>query len=125
MAMAPSKGSILLVDDDSDMREAIRDTLEDEGYETIDAASGPQALEYLRAHPAPSVILLDWNMAPMNGSQVMKELAKDAALSKIPVVLLTADAKASDKATAVGFAGYLSKPFNLDALFRMINRYCA
>lgn len=122
--MAARKGPVLLVDDDADIREAIRDTLADEGYEIAEATSGLDALDYLRAHPPPPLILLDWNMAPMNGPQFMAEVAKDPALAKIPVVLLTADRRAPEKADGNGFAGYLMKPINLDSLFDVLRRHC-
>jgi CheY-like chemotaxis protein len=123
-AVMSSNGRVLVVDDDADIREAIRDVLSDEGYETIEAANGQAALDYLRANPAPPLILLDWNMTPINGPQFMAEAAKDPALARIPVVLLTADAKAPDKSKSHGFAGYLAKPVSLDALFALMSLYC-
>jgi two-component system response regulator FlrC len=123
--MQTCRGQVLVVDDDPDIREALRDTLQDEGYQLIEAFDGQKALEYLRSHPAPPLILLDWNMGPMNGPQFMVEAAKDPVLSKIPVVLLTADIRASDKAKTNGFVGYLKKPVDLDALFETLRRFCA
>ena len=122
--MPSSKGPVLVVDDDPDMREAVHDALVDEGYETVEAGGGQEALDYLRSNSLPSMILLDWNMAPMNGPQFMAEVAKEPALSRIPVVLLTADARAPDKAKSNPFVGYLMKPVNLDALLEMVGRYC-
>ncbi len=122
--MAASKRPILLVDDDPDIREAIRDIVADEGYEIAEATNGQEALDYLSANPAPPLILLDWNMAPVNGRQFMAEAAKDPALSKIPVVLLTADIKVREKSRGGGFVAYLMKPINLDALFAILGRYC-
>ncbi len=90
----------------------------------MDAEDGHEALAYLRSHPLPSLVLLDWNMAPMNGSEFMAELAKDAALAGVPVVLLTADAGAQAKGKSLPFAGWLRKPMTLDALFEMVTRYC-
>jgi CheY-like chemotaxis protein len=117
---------VLLVDDDSDIREALRDILADEGYATIEATNGRDALHYLRSHaPPPPLILLDWNMAPMNGPEFMAEVATDPLLSRIPVVLLTADARASEKANHHRFVGYLRKPVDLDALFGIVGQYCA
>jgi CheY-like chemotaxis protein len=122
--MPASKEPLLLVDDDPDIREALRDTVADEGYEVIEATNGQEALDYLRANHAPPLVLLDWNMSPVNGLQFMAETAKDPTLAKIPVVLLTADARAPEKSNAHGFAGYLVKPVNLDTLFAIIGRYC-
>jgi CheY-like chemotaxis protein len=122
--MPAANKCVLLVDDDPDIRDAIRDTLADEGYEMIEATDGREALDYLRVNPAPPLILLDWNMAPMNGLQFMAEVAKDAVLSRIPVVLLTADASAPEKSRAAGCVDYLLKPVDLDALFAILVRYC-
>ncbi len=122
--MPARKGPVLVVDDDPDMREAVRDTLSEEGYETHVAAGGQEALEYLRAHPSPPLILLDWNMAPMNGARFMAELGSDSALSSIPVVLLTADTRAAAHAALRGFVGCVTKPVDLDVLFALVGRHC-
>jgi two-component system response regulator FlrC len=122
--MLGRKGPVLVVDDDTDMREAVRDTLLEEGYETHVAADGLEALAYLRAHPVPPLILLDWNMAPMNGARFMEELGSDAALASIPVVLLTADIHAAAHAGRRGFVGCLTKPVDLDVLFALVGRHC-
>ena len=122
--MRARKGPVLVVDDDADIREAVRDTLSEEGYETHLAAGGQEALEYLRAHPLPLLILLDWNMAPMSGARFMAELCRDSALSAIPVVLLTADARAAANATLRGFVGCVTKPVDLDVLFALVGRHC-
>jgi CheY-like chemotaxis protein len=122
--MRAGKGPVLVVDDDADIREAMRDTLSEEGYETHVAAGGHEALEYLRAHPLPPLILLDWNMAPMSGAHFMAELCGDAVLAAIPVVLLTADARAAANATLRGFVGCVTKPVNLDVLFDLVGRHC-
>ncbi len=122
--MPARKGPVLVVDDDPDMRDAIRDALTDEGYEIAEAANGLEALDYLRAHPPPALILLDWNMAPMNGSQFLAEATKDPVLAKIPVVLLTADVKAPEKANGNGIVGYLMKPVDLGPLLDVLGRYC-
>ena len=118
------RGPVLIVDDDPDIREAVQDTLASEGYEAVGVTDGLEALEYLRSNSTPPLILLDWNMAPMNGPEFMAEAAKDPVLSSIPVILLTADARAPEKSKGNGFAGYLMKPVDLDALFSFVDRYC-
>jgi CheY-like chemotaxis protein len=120
----PGRRPILVVDDDDDIREAIRDTLAPEGYRTVDAADGRAGLEYLRAHPAPGLILLDWNMAPMSGAQFMAELRREPALADVPVVLLTADIRAEEGARGIEFTGTLKKPVDLEALFALVHRHC-
>ena len=73
--------------------------------------------------PGARAILLDWNMAPMNAPQFMAEVARVPELSQIPVVLITADAKAPEKAKGNGIVDYLTKPIDLDALFGIVDRY--
>jgi CheY-like chemotaxis protein len=121
--MPPHK-SVLIVDDDSDIREAIRDLLEFEGYGTAEARDGGAGLAYLRSHPAPGVILLDWNMAPVSGAEFMSEFSRDASLSDIPVVLLTADVRARAKALVLGLSTVLAKPIDADRLIDIAARYC-
>lgn len=119
------KGPVLVVDDDPDIREALRDTLESEGYGAVGVMDGQEALAYLRTNSIPPLILLDWNMGPMNGSEFMAEAAQDPVLSRIPVILLTADARAPEKSRGNSFVGCLMKPVDLDALFMFVDRYCA
>ena len=115
---------VLIVDDNVDVLEAVRDTLTAEGYETAEATDGQAALDYLRSHEAPGLILLDWNMAPMNGRDFMIETAKDPKLAAIPTVLLTADGRAADKSQQSGTVGFLMKPVDLDELFATVARFC-
>lgn len=121
----PTKSPLLLVDDDADIREAIRITLEDEGFEVAEASDGGEALEWLRSHPPPAVVLLDWNMAPMNGPQFVAELSKEVELARVPIVVLSADARALEKTKDGGYAECLTKPFELDELFAVVRRYCS
>jgi len=117
--------SILVVDDDQPLREALRETLELEGYSVVDMGSAVEALEYLRKHPRPRLILLDWNMQPMDAPAFMNELEKEPHLGSIPVVLVTADARADKKFSMGRFVDLLMKPVNLEALFSIIGRYAA
>jgi CheY-like chemotaxis protein len=116
---------VLIVDDDSDIREAIRDLLNVEGYDTAEARDGGSGLAYLRSQPAPGVILLDWNMTPMGGAAFMAEFSRDASLSAIPVVLLTADVRAEAKAKELGLSTFLTKPVDVDQLIAIAARCCS
>jgi CheY-like chemotaxis protein len=114
--------TVLVVEDDAAIREALRDALGDEGYVTVEAREGQEAIDYLRANRPPSAILLDWNMSPMNGGRFLEEIGKDPSLSKIPVVLMTADARLLDVPHAV--AGRLRKPVSLDVLLDVVRDCC-
>jgi CheY-like chemotaxis protein len=118
------KGPVLVVDDDADIRESIKDILEEEGYPTAEAENGLEALGYLRLNPSPPLILLDWNMAPMNGGQFLEEFSRQPDFARVPVVLLTADARGAEKSRP-HCAGHLRKPVRLDALFAVVERYCS
>jgi len=115
--------SVLVVDDDPDILLALTDALELEGYQVASASEGGAALEYLRAHPAPNVILLDWMMNGMDGATFVKHQSEDPVLKKIPVVLLTADARAGEKAAALNVASWLRKPVSLDELVKALEPF--
>ncbi|MFN2547770.1 MAG: response regulator [Myxococcales bacterium] len=123
--MTAAECPIVVVDDDADLREAVVDTLADEGFATIPLNDGPSLLSYLRRGPLPRLVLLDWNMAPMNGAQVMAEVAKERAWAPVVFVLLTADARAEDKARMAGIKGFLKKPVSVPELLEVAERYCA
>jgi CheY-like chemotaxis protein len=116
--------AIVVVDDDVDVRGALLDTLELEGYPTRAFASAVEALSFVRRiEPPPRLILLDWNMAPMSGPEFMAEIAKEPELAAVPVVLLTADIHVERKRATGRYADHLSKPVKLDALFALVRRY--
>jgi CheY-like chemotaxis protein len=123
MESSNERRPILVVDDDADIRDALKDTLEEQGYAVVEASDGAAALSYLRAHAPPGLILLDWNMAPMNAPTFMDAMGNEPNCAQVPVVLLTADTRAQDKIGANRCVGYLKKPVKLEALFDAVSRY--
>ena len=105
------------------MREALAETLRDEGYDVACAGDGEQALEYLRGGGRPNLILLDLMMPRMSGSEFRVLQKVDPGLSHLPVVLLTADARIEEKARALEAAGAIRKPIDLDELLGTIERF--
>jgi two-component system phosphate regulon response regulator PhoB len=81
---------VLVVDDDDDLRMVLSELLAECGFRVASARHGREALDYLRDHPAPAVILLDWMMPVMSGLEFRREQARDERLKQIPVFLLTA-----------------------------------
>jgi CheY-like chemotaxis protein len=116
--------SILVVDDDPDIREAISNALSDEGYQVTGASNGREALAQLRGQTRPSLILLDMMMPEMDGWRFRLELKKLPELASIPVVILSAHGNVRDAALALGAADYLRKPLRLDSLLEIAERYC-
>jgi CheY-like chemotaxis protein len=115
--------TILLVEDDFDVREALAETLREEGYDVDCASDGVEALEYLRAGRSPGLILLDLMMPRMSGSEFRLEQLKDPSLSHYPVVLLSADGRMREKAITLQTAGAVRKPIDLDELMGIIRRF--
>jgi CheY-like chemotaxis protein len=114
--------TILLVEDDFDVREALVETLRDRGYLVESAGDGEQALQILRAGSRPGLILLDLMMPRMSGSEFRMIQQVDPALSDLPVVLLSADGRMEEKAVSLKVQGAIRKPIDLDELFAVIER---
>lgn len=115
--------TILVVEDDFDVRESLRDSLEDEGYLVAVAADGLEALDYLRSHPAPSLILLDWMMPRCDGAEFLERRKADPQIASIPVVLLTADMRRNGTARAPEGGAFLTKPVMLRELLATVERF--
>jgi len=84
--------TILLVEDDFDLRDIIQDILEDEGYDVVPAHDGRQALEYLRsaADPRPDAVVLDLMLPHVSGWEVLDATRSEADLGTIPVIVISA-----------------------------------
>ena len=115
--------TILLVEDDLDVREALAETLREEGYAVDCATDGIEALDYLRGGGRPGLILLDLMMPRMSGSEFRVAQKKDPLLVRYPVVLLSADGRMREKAVALETAGAIRKPIDLDELLRVIEHF--
>ncbi len=116
---------ILLVDDDADIRAAVRLALEIEGYTIAVAGDGSEAWKLLHEAPPPYLILLDLMMPVMDGSELLRLLRQDPQLCYIPVVLITAFG-ASSRAAEIArqTQGCLAKPIDLDRLVEVASRHC-
>jgi DNA-binding response OmpR family regulator len=106
--------TILVVDDEASIAEAVRARLESEGFRVLVAFDGPQALETARTD-RPDLVVLDLMLPGMDGLEVCRELQRDRW---VPVLMLTARTEEADKIAgfAVGADDYLTKPFSLREL---------
>lgn len=117
--------SVLVVDDDVDVRESLTEWLTSNGYETTAASNGREALKMLRAGtPAPSAILLDMMMPVMDGLSFRWEQLADPALATIPVIILSAQGHSPQIAIELNTAGCIKKPCPPDAIIEALARVC-
>lgn len=120
--------TVLLVDDERDLRESVRELIEDSGYGVAEAANGLEAREYLERSPdRPCLVLLDLMMPVMNGWDFLAWLGTQAEpLASVPVVVLTAADRDRVEVVAKArrTAAVLPKPFRIDELLATIERYC-
>ena len=107
--------TVLVVDDEPDIRESLRDALEDEGYDVVTAANGREALTLLPGLPRPLAMILDIIMPVMSGAELYTALQADPGLASIPVVVST-----SDPSRAPAGVLLMRKPIDLDRLLAVI-----
>lgn len=116
--------TILIVDDEPSVRALIRDTLELEDHEVLEAVDGPSALTALQDAPLPDCVVLDIMMPGISGLDVLTELRRETATKELPVILLTA--MSDDATTWAGWSAganvFLPKPFDPGALLDWIDR---
>jgi CheY-like chemotaxis protein len=110
--------TILLVEDDPDVGEAVAESLADVGYRVVRAANGAEALRALENGTRPALILLDLMMPVMDGWQFREEQRKNPAIADIPVVALSAHGDLR----SVSAVAHLRKPVALDTLYDTVAR---
>jgi CheY-like chemotaxis protein len=110
--------SVLVVDDETDIREAVAELLAEEGYEVLDAGDGAEALRKARAFH-PNVVLLDLMMPGMSGWEFCAQRKGDPELERIPIIVLSA----LGRVPGIDVEGYLQKPFELDDLLSAVKAH--
>ena len=115
------KKTVLVVDDEADVRESLREFLELFGYEVSTAIDGQDAVSVLSSSLVPNIVLLDLMMPNMTGQEFMKR-RQLLSMSEVPVVVISADRLTEQKTFEMGADGYLLKPIDLDSLLDLIER---
>ncbi|HEX8698693.1 MAG TPA: response regulator [Myxococcaceae bacterium] len=118
-----TRGWLLVIDDDHDIRLSLQDVLEVEGYRVITASSGREALEFLRQGLRPELILLDLMMPDVSGWEFRARQRADPALASIPVVVISGQGLSAHDVAELGVDGYLPKPVDLDTLLSTVERF--
>ncbi|HTV52333.1 MAG TPA: chemotaxis response regulator CheY [Steroidobacteraceae bacterium] len=114
----------LVVDDFSTMRRIIKNLLHDLGYQhVVEADDGKTALPLLQSGDF-DFLITDWNMPGMPGLELLKAVRADAKLAKLPVLMLTAEAKREQiiEAAQAGVNGYVIKPFTAETLKEKLDK---
>ncbi len=113
------KKTIMIIEDESDIRSSLKEILELVGYNVLTAENGLDALNILKASVTPNLILLDMKMPVMNGWEFADQFRKTYD-HKSPIVVVTAAADSEQRAKDINAIGWISKPFELDMLLKKI-----
>jgi CheY-like chemotaxis protein len=110
--------TVLVVEDEDQGRETLRDLLQDEGYRVVTARDGREAMERLTT-PSPSLVILDLRMPGMNGTMLYHEMQRTPQLAKIPVLVTTAVPELAPPGVPT-----LEKPLKVDRLLELVALAC-
>lgn len=108
---------LLIIEDESDLRNMLRYSLEDEGYQVEAVANGSSAWRAL-TQQLPDLVLLDWMLPDISGVDLLRRIRNHETLAELPVILLTARAEEQDKVSGLdaGADDYIVKPFSIKEL---------
>src|SRR6516165_1907602 len=116
--------TILVVEDDADVREALATVLETHGYAVVQAENGREALDHLRTGVSCCLILLDLFMPELDGWGFRAEQVQDPALAGIPVIVISADPVAAKRAVTPGIVAAMTKPVEFEPLLAIVGQHC-
>lgn len=119
---APHRCTVLVVDDDAEIREMLRLTLTADGYHVAGVPNGREALHHLRSHADTCIILLDLLLPVMDGRRFRAVQVQDRSLAWIPVVVMSSAIDAARSAREIGARSLVSKPLDLDEVRQALRR---
>ena len=107
------KQKVLVVEDDKDIQEIIEYNFTSEGYEVITCSDGEDAVDLIR-HETPDLVILDWMLPNLSGSEILRQVRSSKKIRKTPIIMLTARTEEIDKLKAfdTGADDYITKPFS-------------
>lgn len=111
---------ILIVEDDTSIRELLTEILEDEGYKVSASANGIEGLKVLEKN-IPDLIIMDIMMPIMDGFAFRSEMLKNAHLKTIPILAMSAQSQGIEKLEAFGLTNFINKPIELNHLLETVN----
>jgi CheY-like chemotaxis protein len=117
--------SILVVDDDEDMRTMLCIVLAAEGYRAVGAANGEEALRLLRSDGPPSLMLVDLMMPRMNGEDLMRAMTQDPSLARIPIAIISGQVTTRSSTQTPRVIARLVKPVELEELLTVVQQFAS
>jgi CheY-like chemotaxis protein len=117
-------GSVLVVEDDPDLRAVYADVLAAEGYQVSVAADGYEAIAILTDGGVPCAVLLDLRMPGMNGWELADRMHNTADWQAVPIIVVAAHYLVADEARKIGAEAWLQKPVSLPRLVSVVQRMC-
>lgn len=119
-----TRHSVLVVEDDPDISESLRDVLHGEGFHVVTAANGREGLQRLHEMEKPCLILLDLMMPVMSGGEFLGVLRGYDGFATVPVVIVSAWPKEAAQVRTQS-QGFVKKPVSLEALLETTRKFCA
>lgn len=115
------KKKILIIEDSLDIQDTLSEILEAQGFNVELASNGKDGMDRLINREPPQLILLDLRMPVMNGEEFRRLQLQIPYLSRIPVILMSADSYISRRSASLKTERYLKKPFHIEELMRLMN----
>ena len=113
--------TVLIVDDESEIRTSLRGVLNDEGLRVLEASGGREALEIVRAEQ-PDLVLLDVWMPDIDGIELLRELRSESNPPQVVMISGHGNVETAVRATKLGAFDFIEKPFSIDALLQVVGR---
>lgn len=113
--------TVLVVDDEFGVAEVLQSILEDEGYRVATAINGKQALARL-GELTPDLIILDYMMPIMDGTQTLAAIRKDPAFATLPIIMMSSLEEAAVRETCTGYNSFLRKPFRAVMVLKVVEQ---
>jgi DNA-binding response OmpR family regulator len=128
--MATPAGNILIVEDDSEVREMLMTLVSTSGFHAVAAEDGLEGLHMLRtvrrrAPNVPCLVLLDLKMPRLSGNEFRRAQLGDPTVASVPVAVISGAIDVKQRAEALGAVATVAKPIDCDVLLAVVRRYCA
>jgi DNA-binding NtrC family response regulator len=117
------KKTILIADDEANLRHTLAEILRGQGYTTVEAADGTEAIGALQK-TTPDLVFTDWKMPALGGEELLRHMREDGRLASIPVIVITAfgSSHTTIEALRLGAYDFITKPFDLDEICLTVKR---